>query len=219
MSIVFEIKNATKNYKNITVFKDVNLIIKKGKSYGFIGPNGCGKSVFFKTLCGFSKLSNGKILYNKNCIGKNIDFIYDAGVIIETPDFIDNLTGLNNLIMISEFLGKVDESTIIKYMKDFNLYEDRNVTVNKYSLGMKQKLRLIQAFMEDPEVLILDEPTNFLDKYSATVVRKKLNRYIENGKTLLLASHNLDEINDCCDYIFEFENKQLNLIKESSHLL
>lgn len=211
MDTIIKIEDATKRFKDKVVFENLNLCIERGKSYGFVGYNGCGKSILFKTICGFSRLNEGRIIYKDKQIGKDIDFIFDAGVLIETPNFIGSLSGYKNLKIIAEIQKKISDEQILQTMKLFDLYEDRNKKVRAYSLGMKQKLRLSQAFMEQPDVLILDEPTNGLDKKSVQNLHEILNRFVHDGGTLLLTSHNQDDIYSCCDTLYEFENNTLNL--------
>lgn len=211
MDTIIKIEDATKRFKDKVVFENLNLCIERGKSYGFVGYNGCGKSILFKTICGFSRLNEGRIIYKDKQIGKDIDFIFDAGVLIETPNFIGSLSGYKNLKIIAEIQKKISDEQILQTMKLFDLYEDRNKKVRAYSLGMKQKLRLAQAFMEQPDVLILDEPTNGLDKKSVQNLHEILNRFVHDGGTLLLTSHNQDDIYACCDTLYEFENNTLNL--------
>lgn len=209
MESVLNIKNATKSFKNNLIFQNVNLTIEKGKGYGFIGPNGSGKSILFKCICGLSKLTSGQIVYQNQIIGKDQDFIHDAGVIIETPEFINDLSGFRNLKIIADIKKSISNQEIYDTLKLLGLYEYRNVKVGKYSLGMKQKLRLAQSFMENPSILILDEPMNGLDKSSIKLVRELIKSRIENGSTLLLTSHNREDIDYLCDEIYEIDNHSI----------
>ena len=214
MCTVIKINNATKKYKNKIVFRNVNLDVEKGKSYGFVGYNGCGKSVFFKAICGFSLLTEGQVICNGKVIGKDIDFIADAGVVIEAPEFINDLSGYKNLKIISEIRKCIDDNQIYATLKLVGLYKEKDKRVRSYSLGMKQRLRLAQALMERPEILILDEPTNGLDKESVKNLYDILNSFVKNGGTLLMSSHNKSDIDSCCDVVYEFENGSLRLLSE-----
>lgn len=216
MSNIITVENATKSFKEKAVFHHVNLQMKTGSSYGFIGYNGCGKSVFLKAICGFSRLSSGKIFLNEKEIGKDIDFIENAGVVIETPAFMEHLSGMKNLMLIAQIRKIIDEPQIEDTLKMLGLYEDRNKAVKKYSLGMKQKLRIAQAIMENPEILILDEPTNGLDKNSVELIRNYLLNFVKGGGLLILTSHNKEDIEICCENIYEFENGNLNLCTAAS---
>ena len=210
MNTIIEIRNATKRFKNKTVFENISLNFEKGKSYGFIGYNGCGKSVFFKTICGFSRLTEGEVICNGKVIGKDMDFIQDAGVVIETPEFINDYSGFKNLKLLAQVQNKIGDKEILETLEMVGLSNDKDKKVRKYSLGMKQKLRLAQAFMEKPKILILDEPMNGLDKKSVLVVRSILNRFVNNGGTLLMTSHNAEDIQTCCEYIYEFDNQMIS---------
>ena len=207
MNTIIEIRNATKRFKDKTVFENISLNFEKGKSYGFIGYNGCGKSVFFKTICGFSRLTEGEVICNGKVIGRDMDFIQDAGVVIETPEFINDYSGFKNLKLLAQVQNKIGDKEILETLEMVGLSNDKDKKVRKYSLGMKQKLRLAQAFMEKPKILILDEPMNGLDKKSVLVVRSILNRFVNNGGTLLMTSHNAEDIQTCCEYIYEFDNQ------------
>lgn len=213
MGTIIKIENATKSFKNKAVFSDINIDIEEGKSYGFIGYNGCGKSVLFKAVCGFSLLNSGSIKYKGQVIGDEIDFIKDTGAIIETPDFLNDLSGFKNLKIIAEIQNIIDDEQIYEALKSVNLYNERNIKVGRYSLGMKQKLRIAQAVMENPSILILDEPMNGLDKESVELVRNLLSSHVKKGGTLLLASHNKDDIDMLCQYVYEFENGKVLPVK------
>ena len=210
MNTIIEIRNATKRFKDKTVFENISLNFEKGKSYGFIGYNGCGKSVFFKTICGFSRLTEGEVICNGKVIGRDMDFIQDAGVVIETPEFINDYSGFKNLKLLAQVQNKIGDKEILETLGMVGLSNDKDKKVTKYSLGMKQKLRLAQAFMEKPKILILDEPMNGLDKKSVLVVRRILNRFVNNGGTVLMTSHNAEDIQTCCEYIYEFDNQMIS---------
>lgn len=213
METIISVKNATKSFKNNIVFRDLNLEIQKGKSYGFVGYNGCGKSVFFKCICGLAKLNKGSVSYQDKLLGKDQDFIDNAGVVIETPEFLNDLSGFKNLKIIANIKKLISDHDIQETLKLLDLFDYRNVKVGKYSLGMKQKLRLVQALMEKPQILILDEPMNGLDKSSVEKVRGILQKFVDEGGTLLLSSHNRDDIDILCEKVYEFNERKLKLEK------
>lgn len=166
-----------------------------------------------KCICGFSKLTQGEVKINGKKIGKDIDFIENAGVIIESPEFINDLSGYKNLKIIAEIQKKIDEDRILRIMSLVGLKNEENKKVRKYSLGMKQKLRIAQAIMEYPEILILDEPTNGLDKQSVENIRKILKSFLSKGGTILLASHNKGDIETLCNTVYEYNNSDCKFIK------
>ena len=211
MQSIILIEKATKTFKDKSVFKDVNISIQKGSCIGFSGHNGCGKSVLLKCICGFSLLNQGRIVCNDKIINKDIDFIQDTGIIIETPEFINDLTGYKNLKIIAEIRNVIDDKDILKTMEILDLEKDKDKKVGKYSLGMKQKLRIAQAIMEKPKILILDEPTNGLDKKSVVVVREILKKFIKKGGTLVMTSHNKEDMNILCDQVYEYDNYNFHM--------
>lgn len=211
MKEILRMENGTKKFKNEIIFSDVSISFETGKSYGFVGPNGCGKSVFFKTLCGYSLLTEGRVIYNGKIIGKEQDFIDDAGIVIEEPEFINSLSGFDNLKILAGIQKKITEEDIVDTLKQFGLYEDRDKKVGKYSIGMKQKLRLAQAVMEKPHILILDEPMNGLDKKSVKVVEDILKTFVQSGGTLLMTSHIEQQVQACCDIVYEIDEHKIEL--------
>ena len=206
---VFEIENLSFAYDKHEVLNNLNLSFHEGIVTTMIGPNGCGKSIFFKTLCGYSLLTEGQVIYRGKIIGKEQDFIDDAGIVIEEPEFINSLSGLENLKILAEIQKKILEAEIIEVLKQFDLYEDRNKKAGKYSVGMKQKLRLAQAVMEKPQVLILDEPMNGLDKKSVKKVEDILKAFVENGGTLLMTSHIEQQVEACCKIVYEIDGGEI----------
>ena len=206
---MLKIESLTRRYPHVTALDGLNMEIGHGQLYGFVGPNGCGKSFFFKTLCGYSLLTEGQVIYRGKIIGKEQDFIDDAGIVIEEPEFINSLSGLENLKILAEIQKKISEAEIIEVLKQFDLYEDRNKKVGKYSVGMKQKLRLAQAVMEKPQVLILDEPMNGLDKKSVKKVEDILKAFVENGGTLLMTSHIEQQVEACCKIVYEIDGGEI----------
>lgn len=206
---VIEIVNYTKVFKNTVVLKDINLNIQKGKCYGIVGRNGSGKTLIFKAICGFIRPTSGYILVNGLKVGVDVDFPSNVGALIEQPGFLPNYNAFDNLKFLTDINKKIGEKEIEKVLKFVGLYPIDNKLVKKYSLGMKQRLGIAQAIMEDPEILILDEPFNGLDKDGVTDLKEKLIELKEKGKTILMTSHIYQDIEALSDYIYEVNNGSL----------
>ncbi|MGX4667947.1 ABC transporter ATP-binding protein [Cerasibacillus sp. JNUCC 74] len=209
---IIELKNVNKGYNGISLFKSVNLNIHEGMIYGFVGPNGSGKSVLFKMICGFVFPDQGLIYVN----GKELDkgknrFPQNIGLIIDRPGFIANKTGFDNLKNLSIIKNKITDKEIITTMEMVGLQPEAKQKVKNYSLGMKQKLAFAQAIMEDQDILVLDEPFNGLDEDSVVKTRAILKTLKEKGKTILLTSHNREDINILCDKVFKINGSKLEL--------
>ena len=197
----FEIKNLTKKFKNTIVIDNVNVTFDSGKIYGIIGKNGSGKSVFLKILCSFYVPTSGYILQDNYDYIKNNSFPKNTRALIEKPDFISELTGFENLKLLASIQNRINDSDIEKTLKDVNLFEEKDKKYCQYSLGMKQKLGIIQAIMEDPVLLVLDEPTSALDETTINIFRNYLNTHKDN-KIIVMTSHNKDDINTICTHVF-----------------
>lgn len=187
------------------VLKEVNLDLEAGSVYGIVGNNGSGKTVLMKCICGFLTVTTGTIRVFGKQIGKDIDFPESLGVIIETPGFLTNLTGRRNLEILADMKREITKADIRVVLKKVGLDPDMKKPVAKYSLGMRQRLGIAQAIMEDPQLLILDEPFNGLDKNGVQEIRKILLELKAEGKTILLASHNEEDIRILCDEVYEMD--------------
>ena len=191
------------------ILKNINLTFDKGKIHGLIGRNGSGKTMLMKCICGFVKPTSGEIKVNGEIVGKDCDFPKNMGIIIETPGFIPYYSGYKNLKLLADLNKKADKEKIKETMKKVGLDPDLKRHVRKYSLGMRQRLGLAQAIMEDPEILILDEPFNGLDKDGVNDMRTYLLDLKEQGKTILIASHNSEDISVLCDTVQEMDKGEI----------
>lgn len=209
MSTVIEIENLTKKFGDVTALEDVSLCIKSGKIYGIIGRNGSGKTVLFKLIAGYLKPTAGRVMVNGKEIGKDADFAENIGIIIENPGFLKGYTGFQNLAYLAGIRNVIGKEEIRESMERVGLDPDSGKKVGKYSLGMKQRLGIAQAIMEDPEILILDEPMNSLDNQGVEDVREILMGLRDEGKTILLASHNKEDIEVLCDEVYEMDRGRL----------
>ena len=209
MSNVISVQAATKQYGEATVLDDVSFTIESGKIYGIIGRNGSGKTVLFKCMCGFIPLTSGVITINGKQIGKDIDVPDNIGIIIETPGFLPGYSGLNNLKFLAKIKNDITAKEIVRCIEAVGLDPMSKKTVSKYSMGMRQRLGIAQAIMEDPDLLILDEPMNGLDNDGVKDMRKLFLSLKEQGKTLLIASHSREDIEILCDHVYEMDKGRL----------
>lgn len=199
------IENVNLSIGKAQILKDISMEMEKGLIYGLVGRNGSGKTMLMKCICGFIKPTSGKIAVQGKQVGKEVDFPRNMGIIIENPAFVPNYSGLKNLKMLAGLNRKIKESQIIETLEKVGLDPKLKLHVKKYSLGMRQRLGIAQAIMEDPDILILDEPMNGLDKDGVEDVRKLLLDLKEQGKTIVIASHNALDIEILCDYVWEME--------------
>ena len=199
------IENATKKFGTQTVLNNVSLTLEDGKIYGFVGQNGCGKTVLFKSICGFIYLDRGTITVDGKVIGKDIDIIKDAGIIIESPGFLPNYSAFKNLKFLTMIKDNIGDEQIKSTLISVGLDPESKKVVGKFSLGMRQRLGIAQAIMENPHILILDEPMNGLDNRGVEDIRKILMDLKKKGKLILLASHNPLDIDILCDCVYELD--------------
>lgn len=205
MNSVVEIKHVTKQYGKIEVLKDVSLTCKAGKIYGLIGRNGSGKTVLLKSICGFVLPTSGEVRVQGQQVGKDVDFPTDIGFIIESPGFLARESGLQNLMHLASIRGKASAEDVRQSMYTVGLDPDLRKPVGKYSMGMRQRLGIAQAIMENPNILILDEPMNGLDNQGVTDIRQVLKQLKASGKTILIASHFQEDIDLLCDEVYEMD--------------
>lgn len=209
MTDVIVIDKLTKSFKGKTVLEDVNMRLQEGRIYGIVGDNGSGKTVLLKLICGFMKPDSGTVTVNGKVIGKDADFPENTGIIIEAPGFLPNYSGMKNLEYLASIRGKIGKEQIESAMKTVGLDPSSKLRVGKYSLGMKQRLGIAQAIMEDQQLLILDEPMNALDKDVVEEMRKLFLSFKASGKTMLIVSHNEGDISTLCDEVYEFDGARI----------
>ncbi len=195
------------------ILKNINISFGEGKIHGLIGRNGSGKTMLMKCICGFIKPTSGEITVNGKRVGKDVDFPKDMGIIIETPGFIPYYSGYKNLKLLADLTGKIGKAEIIQSMRQVGLDPNLKRHVRKYSLGMRQRLGLAQAIMENPSILILDEPFNGLDKDGVSEMRGYLLELKQRGKTMLICSHSAEDIDVLCDTVCEMDKGHLEKIR------
>lgn len=206
MEYIAEIKNVSKRFGDETVVREVSLSLEPGRIYGIAGRNGSGKTVLFKMLIGFLKPTTGRIFVNGKEIGKDRDFAEDVGIIIETPGFLGGFSGYKNLEYLAGIKKRIGKEEIRRSMEKVGLDPDSRKKVKKYSLGMRQRLGIAQAIMEEPKLLILDEPMNGLDRQGVEEIRELFLKLRGEGVTILLASHHKEDMELLCDKVYEMED-------------
>lgn len=205
------INDLCKSFGEEQVLKNINLKLSDNHIYGFVGRNGSGKSVLFKILCGLYHPTSGEVIVDGIDIHKKDVFPKDMRVLIEKPNFLPNLSGLDNLKLLASIQNKITEEDIILILKKLNLDKDMNKLYHKYSLGMKQKLAIAQVLMEDPKIMIFDEPLNGIEEKTASVIRKILCEEREKGKIILIASHIKEDVYSIADTIFKIDDGEILL--------
>ncbi|WP_084666389.1 ABC transporter ATP-binding protein [Clostridium collagenovorans] len=189
----------------VTVLRDINMSFERGKIHGLVGRNGSGKTMLLKCICGLVIPTSGEIIVDNKRIGKDIDIPDNLGAIIESPGFLPNYNAYMNLKFLSMINSKVTKEEIYKILEKVGLDPKSKKHVGKFSLGMKQRLGLAQALMEDPDILILDEPMNGLDKHGVSEMRDILLSISKENKTIILASHNSEDIDILCEHVYEMD--------------
>lgn len=205
METCIEVQNVVKRFRDQVVLKNVSISFEKGQIHGIVGRNGSGKTVLFKCICGLMHPEEGVILVNGKRVGRDVDMPENIGAIIEAPGFLPNYSGYKNLRFLANIRRKIGKEEILNVLKTVGLDPESRKHVGKYSLGMRQRLGIAQAIMEDPKILILDEPMNGLDNAGVQDIRALLLELKAQGKTILLASHNHEDIAALCDTVHEMD--------------
>ncbi len=204
-----EVINVTKIIDKKTILDNVNLKLKGGRIYGLRGKNGAGKTMLFRLMSGLILPTEGQVLIDGEELGKEISFPRSIGILIENPGYIPNFSGFKNLKMIGNIKGIIGDEKILDTMELLDLDPYSKKKVKKYSLGMKQKLGVAMAVMEDPDLILLDEPINALDEASVKIVHDLLQKHKKRGALILVASHDREELNLLADEILVMENGKL----------
>lgn len=220
METVIDIECATKNIKGKNLIEDINMQIHKGSIIGIVGRNGSGKTVLLKCICGFMKLTSGRITVRERLIGGNTELALGIGILIENPGFLNNYSGYRNLKFLADLEHKINKKAIIEYMELVGLDPYNKKPVKYYSVGMKQRLAIAQAIMENQDILILDEPMNGLDNAGVKDMRNLFLKLKQEGKTILLTSHMKEDIDILCDEVYVMDAGKMKLLhKENMDLV
>lgn len=204
----------TKRFGSETVLQNVSMSLEQGKIHGIIGRNGSGKTVLMKCICGFLRPTSGTVQVFGKQIGADCDFAPRTGMLIETPGFLPHETGLNNLLWLSKLGKHASREQVKALIQLVSLDAALRKPVSQYSLGMRQRLGLAQALLDNPDLLILDEPMNGLDKTGVCNIRKLLLSLKAQGKTIILASHFAQDIDELCDTVYEMNQGTLTRVRQ-----
>ncbi|MBC8059810.1 MAG: ATP-binding cassette domain-containing protein [Clostridiaceae bacterium] len=210
---IVSINNVSKVFKDTIVLNKVSIDFEKNKIHGLVGRNGSGKTMLLKCICGFIPVTSGTIIVAGKKISKNTDIPQNVGIIIETPGFLPNYSGYKNLSFLSSINKSISKEKIKATMKRVGLDPESKKWVGKYSLGMKQRLGVAQAIMEEPSILLLDEPMNGIDKHGIQDMRDLLLQLRDEGKTIILASHSTEDIDTLCDTVCEMDQGKLEVLR------
>ncbi|MBQ6692428.1 MAG: ATP-binding cassette domain-containing protein [Clostridia bacterium] len=214
MDAIISVRDVSKNFGKERVLHHISRDFEKGKIHGIIGNNGSGKTVLMKCICGFLTPTEGEIFVQGKQVGRDMDFPPDMGIIIETPGFLPGISGTKNLELLAALNKRIALKEIAEAIRRVGLDPELKKPVGKYSLGMRQRLGIAQAIMEDPGLLILDEPLNGLDKHGVKEMRNLIRCLKDEGKTILLASHNQGDIDELCNTVCEMDAGKMTMIRE-----
>lgn len=206
---IIKIENLNLVLNKQIILENINVGFEEGYIYGIVGKNGSGKSMLFKSICGLVYPTSGKIFVENKEIGKDIDFPENMGMLIESPGLMPHYSAFKNLSILAGLNNRIGKQEINRVLKLVGLSADDRKPVKKYSLGMKQRLGIAMAIMEDPSILILDEPMNSLDKEGIEDMRNLFREMRKRGKTILLTSHNFEDIIALCDKVYEMEHGRI----------
>ncbi len=201
-----EVKNLTKKFKEEVVIDHINLTFDVGHIYGLYGRNGAGKSIFLKLLCGFYLPTEGEVLFDGINYNQKKEFPESLRALIEKPSFFPDMTGFQNLKLLADIQHKITADDILKSLDIVNLLEEKDKKYGKYSLGMKQKLGIAQVIMEDPQILILDEPFNGIEEQTVKKLIEFLKKERERGKIILISTHIKEDLFQLADVIYQFDD-------------
>ena len=213
MNQIIEVKSLSKSFGKNKVLDDVNIGFAAQRIHGIIGRNGSGKTMLFKCILGMMPFSDGEITVNGKRIGKDIDVPENVGMIIESPGFLAGYSGYANLRLLSRIKNVIGRDEITRAIQTVGLDPASRKRVGKYSMGMRQRLCITQAIMENPSLLILDEPMNGLDNRGVGEIRELLLNLKNQGKTILIASHNPEDIRQLCDTVCEMDCGKLTQVQ------
>ena len=205
-----KLENVSKRFKNENVLKGISYSFESGKIYSIVGRNGSGKSVLLKIIAGLYLQDKGNVLFDNKNYNMINEIPNNLGIVIEQPSFINDLTGLENLKLLASIRNVATERDIVESLETVNLKDDMNKKYSKYSLGMRQKLSIAQAIMEQQKVILLDEPFNGIDRQSVVAIKEYLKRVKNEDKLIIITTHIMDDVVDLSDVMLNIEDGMLN---------
>lgn len=209
-----EIKDAVKIINKNVVLDNISLNMRSGNIYGLKGKNGSGKTMLMRAICGMIHLTDGTVKIDDKIISKDITFPENVGVLIENPSFLGSFSGFENLKLLASIKSQISDERIKEVMTEVGLEPDDKKKYRKYSLGMKQKLGIAAAYMENPDLVIMDEPLNALDDESVEKVKDILKNLKKEGKLIIVSCHDNEELQSIADTIIELNSGKVVKIKE-----
>ncbi len=209
-----ELRNVSKKIKGNTVLDNISINMTSGKVYGFQGINGSGKTMLMRTISGMIKTTNGNVVINEKILGKDITFPESMGLLIENPAFLDGYSGFDNLKILGSIKKIISDVDIRNIIESVGLNPNDHKKYKKYSLGMKQRLGIAAAFMEKPELIILDEPTNALDSDGVEMIKKLIQEHKQRGALIILSCHDFSILKLLSDEIIPIECGKIKCISE-----
>ncbi len=197
--------NVSKEISGMEILKDINVEMTGGKIYGIQGVNGSGKTMLMRAICGLIRVNQGEISINEKVLGKDISFPESIGVLIENPGLIENYSAFDNLRTLADIRKIATDDEIKELLTKLGLNPNDKKKVKKYSLGMRQKVGIAAAFIENPDIIILDEPFNALDAKTSEILKKMIKEYINNDRIIVITCHDFAILNSICDEIIKME--------------
>ncbi len=207
--MTIEVKNISKSFNKNNILSDISVTFESGKIYGLVGRNGSGKSVFLKLICGFYVPTKGEILYDGINLNNRNEFPDNLRALIEKPSFFPDLTGYQNLKLLAKIQNKISDKEIEEALKIVNLYDEKDKKYSKYSLGMKQKLGIAQVIMEDPQVMILDEPFNGIEDKTVKQLINYFREHVGKDRIIIISTHIKEDLERLADVVIRFDAGKL----------
>lgn len=203
------LENISKKIRNNLVLDDISFSMNSGKIYGIQGINGSGKTMLMRVIIGLLVPTKGTVTVNGKIVGKDMEFLESVGFLLENPTFLNRYSGYENLRMLASIRNRISKEDIAEVMKLVGLEDAQKKKYRKYSLGMKQRLGIAAAIMEKPDVLILDEPTNALDKDGVEMVKQVIRKEKERGALVIIACHDMEILKELSDEIIALETGRM----------